>query len=64
MHPYYKEDWNRPAVYNDFGFDSFTAYEDRPYWEKLRRYVSDEYNYEVLKEMHSNADAAGYNIHI
>ena len=56
MHPYYKEDWNRPAVYDDFGFDSFTAYEDRPYWEKLRRYVSDEYNYEVLKEMHADAD--------
>ena len=37
MHPYYKEDWNRPAVYEDFGFDSFIAYEDRPYWEKLRR---------------------------
>ena len=56
MHPYYKEDWNRPAVYEDFGFDSFIAYEDRPYWEKLRRYVSDEQNYEVLKEMHSDAD--------
>lgn len=54
MHPYYKADWNRPAVYENFGFDEFVAYEDRHDWKKLRRYVSDESNYDVLKEMYEN----------
>lgn len=52
MHPYYKDDWNRPAVYEYFGFDSFTAYEDKPYWDKLRRYVSDECDFETIIEMY------------
>ncbi|MGM9940787.1 MAG: LTA synthase family protein [Bulleidia sp.] len=54
MHPYYRADWNRPAVYEDFGFDDFTAYEDRGDWKKLRRYVSDASDFEVLKEMYEN----------
>ena len=28
FHPYYKDGWNRPEVYKDFGFDKFTAIED------------------------------------
>ncbi len=27
-HPYYKDGWNRPAVYNYFGFEKYTAIED------------------------------------
>lgn len=56
MHPYYKDDWNRPAVYEYFGFDSFTAYEDKPYWDKLRRYVSDECDFETIIEMYEERD--------
>lgn len=28
FHPYYKDGWNRPNVYNYFGFDNYTAIED------------------------------------
>lgn len=28
FHPYYKDGWNRPEVYKDFGFQKFTAIED------------------------------------
>lgn len=28
FHPYYKDGWNRPEVYTDFGFEKYTAIED------------------------------------
>ena len=58
MHPYYKDDWNRPAVYKDFGFNSFTAYEDKPWWDKLRRYVSDECDFKTIEEMYEERDTS------
>lgn len=58
LHPYYKDDWNRPAVYEDFGFDSFVAYEDKGWWDKLRRYVSDECDFNTIEEMYENRDTS------
>lgn len=58
LHPYYKDDWNRPAVYEDFGFDSFTAYEDKGWWDKLRRYVSDECDFRTIEDMYETRDTS------
>ncbi len=84
-HPYYKDGWNRPAVYEHLGFNSFTAIEDfidndileiykqnndaEEYADLLdakypgenmllRRFVSDDYDYQMVEDMYENRDAS------
>jgi hypothetical protein len=57
FHPYYKDDWNRPQVYKDMGFNSFTAMEDMDSYEKLRGFISDacDFNW-VMNDMNTERD--------
>lgn len=84
-HPYYKDGWNRPAVYEHLGFDSYTAIEDfvdndilETYKQNndaeeyadlleakypgenmlLRRFISDDYDYQMVEDMYENRDAS------
>ena len=41
MHPYLSSGWNRPAVYDAFGFDEQYFQEDFPQEDLIRDYVSD-----------------------
>ena len=41
MHPYLSSGWNRPAVYEAFGFDEQYFLEDFPQKDLIRDYVSD-----------------------
>ena len=41
MHPYLPSGWNRPAVYDHFGFDEQYFLEDFPQEDLIRDYVSD-----------------------
>lgn len=41
MHPYLSSGWNRPAVYEAFGFDEQYFLEDFPQEDLIRDYVSD-----------------------
>ena len=58
MHPYYKDDWNRPAVYKDMGFDSFEAIEDMTMPEKIRLFVSDAWDFGEIRRMYENRDTS------
>ena len=47
-HPYYSSGWNRPAVYDCFGFDEQYYLEDFPQEDLLREYVSDREMFEWI----------------
>lgn len=48
-HPYYKDGWNRPSVYNLMGFESYTAIEDFIDNDILNEYI-DTNNAEVYND--------------
>lgn len=48
-HPYYKEGWNRPSVYNLMGFETYTAIEDFIHADILNEYI-DTNNAEVFND--------------
>ncbi|MBR4445543.1 MAG: LTA synthase family protein [Solobacterium sp.] len=54
FHPYYKTSWNREAVYRAMHFDSFTGMEDLDSYIKLRRFISDEWDFDYLKDLYRN----------
>ena len=56
FHPYYRGNWNRPAVYDNFGFNSYTGMEDMHSFHRLRRYISDETDFYTIQEMYENRD--------
>lgn len=56
MHPYNSSSWNRVAVYNAMEFDSFTAIADMKNVEKVRRFASDEYDFNLIREMYEQRD--------
>lgn len=45
LHPYYRTSWNRPAVYDYMGFDEFLAMDDYPDAVKIRRFISDNWDF-------------------
>ena len=49
-HPYLANGWNRPAVYESFGFDEATFYDDYPQKQYIRKYISDQEMFEYIVE--------------
>ena len=61
-HPYRSSGWNRPAVYEDFGFDEVyfeSDFQDRTYMRGDARtgYVTDQSNYENLIRLYEEKEA-------
>ena len=48
MHPYLASGWNRPAVYQHFGFDQSMFMEDFPQQDYVRSFISDREMYETV----------------
>ena len=57
-HPFDAGGWNRPRVYNWFGFDETTFIDDYPESEPVRKYISDRdmYEYVINKYESRNKD--------
>lgn len=58
FHPYYKENWNRINVYNNFGFNEYTGYGDYSDFEKLRLYVSDASDFKHVEQLYEDRDTS------
>lgn len=56
LHPYGASGWQRDVVYPLLGFDEFYSLEDFHLPPKIRKYVSDEENYEKIKELYENRE--------
>ena len=61
-HPYRSSGWNRPAVYEDFGFDEVyfeSDFQDRTYMrgDENTGYVTDQSNYENLIRLYEEKEA-------
>lgn len=54
MHPYYASGYNRPRVYDNFGFDEFLDIEQFKDSDYIRDYVSDKSSYEKVIEIFEN----------
>lgn len=54
IHPYYANSWNRVRAYPYLGFDDFISLEDMEDPEIVRKYVSDNYDYELIKQAWEN----------
>lgn len=52
-HPYRKDNYNRPAVYNIYGFDEFYGKEDMKI-KKIRKYASDKSDYQNVIQICEN----------
>lgn len=50
MHPYLSSGWNRPAAYENLGFDECHFIEDFPQQDYIRNYISDREMFEFLIE--------------
>lgn len=46
FHPYGPENWNRPVVYNDFGFNTYLCWDDMEDPQYVSWAISDESDYE------------------
>lgn len=55
-HPYHASGWNRPSVYDSFGFDEMTFISDYPQNKLTRKYVSDQEMIEYIIERFENRD--------
>lgn len=56
MHPYGAANWNRDTVYPAFGFDEFWDIEDYQDAGLIRKYVSDEADYQKIIDYYENYD--------
>ncbi len=56
FHPYYQSSWNRVSVYENMGFEDFITIEDLASPVKLRRFVSDAYDFEYIKRLYEERD--------
>lgn len=56
FHPYIKSNYNRKKVYQYYGFDEFVGKDDIEI-QKLRKYESDEADYNSIIEMYENKGA-------
>lgn len=52
MHPYLSTGWERPAVYENFGFDEKIFIEDFPQEEYVRHYISDSEMFQKMIEVY------------
>lgn len=52
VHPFTGSGWNRPSVYEAFGFDDFLSDEDFVDPVYLRQYISDESSYDKLIDLY------------
>lgn len=52
VHPFTGSGWNRPSVYEAFGFDEFLSDEDFADPMNLRQYISDKSSYDKLIELY------------
>ncbi|MBR3358131.1 MAG: LTA synthase family protein [Solobacterium sp.] len=52
VHPYYRSSWNRTAVYDYMHFDRFLSIEDMHDYVKVRRFVSDEWDFDEIERMY------------
>lgn len=56
MHPFGRDNWNRPAVYNYMGFDEFLSEESWENPERIRWCISDKSAYDKLIEVSEETD--------
>ena len=56
LHPYYSSSWNRIAVYNYMGFDAFIAQDQLKNTRILRRFISDEYDFQQIIHLYEERD--------
>lgn len=55
FHPFSKENYNRPRVYEAYGFDSYIGLDDREY-DNIRRFASDYSDYETLIDLYEEKE--------
>ncbi len=59
MHPYNASGWNRSSVYEKMGFGQFLSLKNYRHGEQLRKYVSDQADFEeVLQVLNESSDPA------
>ena len=56
IHPFNKKGWNRPAVYENFGFTEFISREDFENPSIVRGYVSDAASYEKIVSLYEEKE--------
>ena len=58
FHPYYKENWNRVNTYQYMNFDRYIGIEDITNYQKLRNYVSDEWDFQHVINLYEQRDTS------
>ena len=58
FHPYYKENWNRVSTYQYMNFDRYIGMEDITNYQKLRNYISDEWDFQHIIDLYEQRDTA------
>ena len=56
FHPYYKENWNRVNTYQYMNFDRYIGIEDITNYQKLRNYISDEWDFQHIINLYEQRD--------
>ncbi|MCR5795023.1 MAG: LTA synthase family protein [Solobacterium sp.] len=56
FHPYYESSWNRVSVYGHMGFEDFISIEDLKTYVKVRRFVSDMWDFNHIIDMYEERD--------
>ena len=58
FHPYYKENWNRVNTYQYMNFDRYIGMEDITNYQKLRNYISDEWDFQHVIDLYEQRDTS------
>lgn len=58
FHPYYESSWNRVSVYENMGFEDFISIEDLKTYVKVRRFVSDMWDFNHIIDMYEERDTS------
>ena len=58
FHPYYKENWNRVNTYQYMNFDRYIGIEDITNYQKLRNYISDEWDFQHVINLYEQRDTS------
>ena len=58
FHPYYKENWNRINTYQYMNFDRFIGMEDITNYQRLRNYISDEWDFQHVIDLYEQRDTS------
>jgi len=56
LHPYLATGWNRPTVYQYMGFDRFDAQDSFKNPLMIRKYISDQSDFEKIEELYENRE--------